>query len=81
MWVFEAAADGFGEAIAGLGGEVGQDVPGLAFECPTQRNELGQVARYARGGQCVDFGLHQGLARTRVGRAVGIDDVSGRHSR
>lgn len=48
---------------------------GSAFECPAQRHELGRVPRYARGGQCVDFGLHQGLARTRVGRAVGVDDV------
>ena len=44
------------------------------FECPAQRHELGQVPRYARGGQCVDFGLYQDLARTRVGRAVGVDD-------
>ena len=48
---------------------------GSAFECPSQRHELGQVLRYAREGQCIDVGLHQGLARTRVGRAVGIDDV------
>ena len=55
--------------------EVGQDVPGSAFECPAQRNELGQASWYARGCQCVDFGLHHGLARSRVGRAVGINDV------
>lgn len=54
---------------------VGLDVPGSAFECPAQRHGLGQAPRYARGGQCVDFSLHQGLARTRVGRAVGVDDV------
>ena len=45
------------------------------FECPAQRHELGQVPRYARGGQCVDFDFHQDLTRTRVGRAVGVDDV------
>ena len=77
--MFEAAVDGFGGAVAGVGVvEVGQDVPGSAFECPAQRDELGQTPRYARGGQgsgggsgchpggprcarggqCVDFGLH-----------------------
>ena len=71
--MFETSVDGFGRTVAGVGMiEVGQDVPGSAFECPAQRDELGQAPRYARGGQCVDFGLHQGLARTRVGRAVGI---------
>ena len=71
--MFEAAVDRFGGTVAGVGVvEVGQDVPGSAFECPAQRDELGQAPRYARGGQGVDFGLHQGLARTRVGRAVGI---------
>ena len=55
--------------------DVGQDVHGSAFQCPAQRHELGQAPRYARGGQCVDVGSHQDLAHTRVGRAVGIDDV------
>ena len=55
--------------------DVGQDVPGSAFECPAQRDELGQTPRYARGGQCVDVGLHQGLTADFVGIAVGIDDV------
>ena len=40
-----------------------------------QCDECGQAPRYARGGQCVDFGFHQSLARARVGRAVGINDV------
>ena len=40
-----------------------------------QRDELGQTSRYARGGQRVDFGFHDGLTRARVGRAVGVDDV------
>ena len=71
--MFETSVDGFGRTVAGVGVvEVGQDVPGSAFECPAQRHELGQAPRYARGGQRVDFGLHQGLTRTRVGRAVGI---------
>ena len=74
--MFKAPVDSFGRAIAGMGMiEVGQDVPGSAFECPAQRNELGQASWYARGCQCVDFGLHHGLARSRVGRAVGVDNV------
>ena len=41
--MFEAAVDGFGRTVAGVGMiEVGQDVPGSAFECPAQRDELGQ---------------------------------------
>lgn len=74
--MFEAAVDGFGGAIAGVGMiEVGQEVPGLAFECPAQRHELGQAPRYACGGQCVDFGLHQGLTTDSVGIAVGVDNT------
>jgi len=74
--VFEAAVDGFGGAVAGVGVvEVGQDVPGSAFESPAQRDELGQIPRYTRGDQGVDFGFHQSLARARIGRAVGVDDV------
>ena len=71
--MFDASVDGFGGAIAGVGGvvEVGQDVPGSAFERPAQRHELGQAPRYARGGQCVDFGLHQGLTADFVEIAVG----------
>ena len=60
--MFEAAVDGFGGAVAGVGViEVDQDVCGSAFECPAQGGELGQTPRYTRGGQGVDFGLHQGL--------------------
>ena len=55
--------------------EVGQDVPGSAFECPAQRDEFGQAPLYARAGQCINFGFHHGLAGARVGRAVGINDV------
>ena len=74
--MFKAPVDGFGRAIGGVGVvEVGQDVPGSAFECPAQRDELSQAPRYARAGQRVNFGFHHGLARSRVGRAVGINDV------
>jgi len=70
--VFEAAVDRFGRAIGGVGVvEVGEDVPGSAFERSSQRDELGQAPRYARGSQCVDFGFHQGLAADFVGIAVG----------
>ena len=74
--MFEAAVDRFGRTVAGVGVvEVGQDVPGSAFERSAQRDELGQAPRYARGGQCVDFGLHQGLAADFVGIAVGVDNT------
>ena len=74
--MFKAPVDSFGRAIAGVGMiEVGQDVPGSAFECPAQRNELSQTPRYTRAGQGVDFGFHQGLTHACVGRAVGIDNV------
>ena len=74
--MFEAAVDGFGRAIGGVGViEVGQDVPGSAFECPAQCDEFGQAPRYVRGDQCVDFGLHQGLTADFVGIAVGTDNV------
>ena len=74
--MFEASVDCFGRTACGVGMiEVGQDVCGSVFECPAQRDELGQTPRYARRGQRVDFGLHQSLARARIGRAVGINDV------
>ena len=70
--MFETSVDRFGRTVAGVGMiEVGQDVPGSAFECPAQRDELGQPPRYARGGQCVDFGLHQGLTADFVGITIG----------
>ena len=70
--MFEASVDRFGRTVAGVGVvEVGQDVPGLAFERSAQRDELGQTPRYARGGQRVDFGLHQGLTADFVGITVG----------
>ena len=71
--MFEAAVDGFGGAVAGVGVvEVGQDVCGSAFECPAQGGELGEGGGHACGGETVYFGLHQGLTRTRVGRPVGV---------
>ena len=74
--MFEAAVDRFGRAIGGVGVvEVGEDVPGSAFERSAQRDELGQPPRYTRGGQRVDFGFHQGLTAVFVGIAVGIDNV------
>ena len=55
--------------------EVGQDVPGSAFECPAQRDELSQTPRYTRAGQGVDFGFHQGLTADFVGITIGVDNV------
>ena len=74
--MFKAPVDGFGRTIGGVGMiEVGQDVPGSAFECPAQRDELSQAPRYTRAGQCINFGLHHGLTHACVRRAVGINDV------
>ena len=71
--MFEGCVDGFGGVACGVGVvEVGLDVCGSAFECPVQRDGLGEAPRYARGRQCVDFGLHQGLAADFVGIAVGV---------
>ena len=40
--MFEAAVDGFGRTVAGVGMiEVSQDVSGSAFERSAQRDELG----------------------------------------
>ena len=70
--MFEVAVDGFGGAIAGVGVvEVGQDVPGSAFECPAQGGELREGARDARVAETVYVGLHQGLTVDFVGIAVG----------
>ena len=74
--MFKAPVDGLGRDIGGVGMiEVGQDVPGSAFECPAQRDELAQTPRYTRAGQGVDSSFHQGLTHACVGRAVGVDDV------
>ena len=46
--VFEASVDGFGGAVAGVGVvEVGQDVPGSAFERSSQCDDLCEGARHA----------------------------------
>lgn len=55
--------------------EVGEDVPGSAFEYPARCDDLSEGARDARIAEMVYFGLDPGLARTCVGRAVCIDDV------
>ena len=79
--VFEAAVDDFGETVAGVGVvEACQDVPGSAFECPAQRDQLGQAPLHARGSQRVDFGSHHGHARTRIGRTVDARSCSDRRS-
>ena len=66
--MFEAAVDGFGGAVAGVGVvEVGQDVCGSSFECPAQRDELGEGGGNACGGEAHDFLVHYSLAPTRVG--------------
>ena len=70
--MFEAAVDCFGGAIGGVGAiEVGQDVPGSAFECPAQGGELREGARDARVAETVYFGLHQGLTADFVGITIG----------
>ena len=74
--MFEAAVDGFGRTVAGVGMiEVGQDVPGSAFECPAQGGELREGARDARVAETGYFGLHQGLTADFVGIAVGVDNT------
>ena len=71
--MFEGCVDGLGGVVCGVGVvEVGLDVCGSSFECPAQRDEFGEAPRYARGGQCVDFGLHQGLTADFAGITVGV---------
>ena len=55
--------------------EVGQDVPGSAFERSSQCDDLGEGARHARATKTGYFGLHQGLAADFVGITIGVDDV------
>ena len=46
--MFEASVDGFGGAIGSVGVvEVGQDVPGSAFERSSQCDDLCEGARHA----------------------------------
>ena len=57
--MFEAPVDRFGRTVAGVGVvEVGQDVCGSAFECPAQRDELGEGGGNACGGEARDFLVH-----------------------
>ena len=70
--MFEAAVDGFGGTACGVGVvEVGQDVPGSAFERPAQRDDLREGARHARVAEAGYFGLYQGLTADFVRIAVG----------
>ena len=74
--MFEAAVDGFGGANAAVGMiEVGQDVPGSAFERSSQCDDLREGARDARVAKAGYFGLHQGLTADFVGIEVGVDAV------
>ena len=74
--MFEAAVDGFGRTVAGVGMiEVSQDVSGSAFERPAQRDDLCEGARDARVAETGYFGLHQGLTADFVGISVGVGDV------
>ena len=74
--MFEVAVDGFGGTACGVRViNVGQVVHGSAFECPAQCDDFREGARDDRVAETGCFGLHRGLARTRVGRAVGVDDV------
>ena len=74
--MFEATVDSFGGANAGVGMiEVGQDVPGSAFERSSQCDNLREGARDARVTKTGYFGLHQGLTADFVGIAVGVDDI------
>ena len=56
-------------------GEVGQVVPGSAFERSSQSDKFGQATRCSRVGQCVDFCLRQSPAPNHVGLSASIDDA------
>ena len=74
--MFETSIDRFGGTVAGVGVvEVGQDVPGSAFERSSQCDDLREGARDTRVAETGYFGLHQGLAADFVGIAVGVDNV------
>ena len=55
--------------------EVGQDVPGSAFERSSQCDDLCEGARHTRVAETVYFGLHQGLTADFIGIAVGVDNT------
>ena len=72
----EASVDRFGRTVAGVGMiEVGQDVPGSAFERSSQCDDLCEGARHTRVAETVYFGLHQGLTADFIGIAVGVDNT------
>ena len=74
--MFEECVDGFGGAACGVEMiEVGQDVPGSAFECSSQCDDLREGARHARVAETVYFGLHQGLTTDFIGIAIGVDNA------
>ena len=55
--MFETSVDRFGGAVAGVGMiEVGQDVPGSAFERSSQCDDLREGARDTRVAKTVYFG-------------------------
>ena len=55
--------------------EVGQDVPGSAFERSSQCDDLREGARDARVAKTGYIGSHQGRTADSVGITVGVDDV------
>ena len=74
--MFEVAIDSFGGANATVGMiEVGQNVPGSAFERSSQCDDLREGARDTRVAKTVYFGSHQGLTADFVGITIGVDDV------
>ena len=57
--MFEAPVDRFGRTVACVGVvEVGLDVGGSSFECPAQRDGLGEGGGNACGGEARDFLVH-----------------------
>jgi len=71
--VFEAAVDGFGGAVAGVGAvEVGQDVGGASGQCPPECGDLVERGGDA-GADAGDELFHDGSSFGLVGFAVGGD--------
>lgn len=73
----------FDDSVDGLGGaaacvrvvELRWDVPRSPFEYPAQRDDLGQIPRYACGSRRINFRMLPGLARSRLECAATLDDV------
>ncbi len=68
--MFEAAVDGPGGPQGGVI-EVGQDVPGSAFECPAQCDLRESEARPRRRGGSFRLSC-QGLTAVFAGIAIGV---------